>query len=87
MRRRPTWWSAAVIGGAIAVAVSSAPVLGQASPDPSAAAEAPAGAVPEAPPAGGYSVYPDYAEVDCEAGTFNGSPYTGMIARIEATDP
>jgi ABC-type transport system substrate-binding protein len=74
MTRRPTWLSAAVIGGAIAlVAMSAAPVFAQ--------------AAPEAPPAGGYSAYPTYADVDCEAGTFNGAEYTGNIAKIEATDP
>jgi ABC-type transport system substrate-binding protein len=85
MTRRPTWLSAAVIGGAIAILASSAaPVLAQESPAASAAA--PAGATPEAPPAGGYSAYPTYADVDCEANTFNGQPYTGNIAKIEATD-
>jgi ABC-type transport system substrate-binding protein len=86
MTRRPTWLSAAVIGGAIALAaMSAAPVFGQESPAASEAA-APAGATPEAPPAGGYSAYPEYAEVACD-GTFNGVEYTGNIAKIEATDP
>lgn len=86
MTRRPTRWSAAVIGGAIAIAaMSAAPVFAQESPAASEAA-APAGATPEAPPAGGYSAYPTYAEVDCEAGSFNGAPYGGNIAKIEATD-
>ena len=58
MTRRPTWLSAAVIGGAIALmSMSAAPVFAQ--------------AAPEAPPEGGYTVYPDYADVDCD-GTFNG---------------
>ena len=39
------------------------------------------------PPAGGYSAYPEYADVDCAAHTFNGADYTGSIAKIEATDP
>ena len=73
MTRRPTWLSAAAIGGAIALmSVSAAPVFAQ--------------AAPEAPPEGGYTLYPDYAEVDCEAGEFNGSPYTGQIKQIEALD-
>lgn len=73
MTRRPTWLSAAVIGGAVAlVAGATAPVFAQ--------------ATPELPPEGGYSVYPDYAEVDCEAGEFNGSPYAGQIKSIEAVD-
>src|SRR3990172_1044564 len=73
MTRRPTWLSAAVIGGAIALmSMSAAPVFAQ--------------AAPELPPEGGYSVYPDYAEVDCEAGEFNGAPYAGQIKSIEATD-
>jgi peptide/nickel transport system substrate-binding protein len=74
MTRRPTWLSAAVIGGAIALmSMSAAPVFAQ--------------AAPEMPPEGGYTAYPDYADVDCDAGTFNGQPYTGNIAKIEATDP
>jgi ABC-type transport system substrate-binding protein len=43
-------------------------------------------AAPELPPEGGYTLYPDYAEVDCEAGEFNGSQYTGQIKQIEALD-
>ena len=73
MSRRPTWLSAAAIGGAVAVmAMSAAPVFAQ--------------AAPEAPAAGGYSAYPEYADVDC-SGIFNGAEYTGNIAKIEATDP
>jgi hypothetical protein len=68
MTRRPTWLSAAAIGGAIALAaVSAAPVFAQ--------------TAPEAPPAGGYSAYPEYAEVACD-GTFNGAEYSGNIAKI-----
>ncbi len=73
MTRRPTWASAAAIGGAIALlAMSAAPVFAQ---------DAPA-----APEAGGYAAYPTYADVDCEAKTFNGSDYTGNLAKIEAVD-
>jgi len=74
MTRRPTWASAAAIGGAIALlAMSAAPVFAQDAPD--------------APPEGGYTVYPNYADgVDCEAGTFNGAPYTGQVKSIEAVD-
>ncbi len=72
MTRRPTWLSAAVIGGAIALmSMSALPVFAQ--------------AAPAAPAEGGYSVYPDYAEVACD-GTFNGVEYTGNLAKIEATD-
>ncbi len=72
MTRRPTWLSAAVIGGAIGLlSMSAAPVFAQ--------------AAPAAPAEGGYTVYPDYAEVACD-GTFNGVPYTGNLAKIEATD-
>jgi len=31
--------------------------------------------------------YPDYGEVDCEAGTFNNLPYTGNLKSITAPDP
>ncbi len=73
MTRRPTWLSAAAIGGSIAMlAMSAAPVLAQ--------------GAPEAPAAGGYAAYPTYADVDCEAGSFNGADYTGNLAKIEATD-
>jgi ABC-type transport system substrate-binding protein len=65
--------SAAAIGGAVALmAMSAAPALAQ--------------GAPEAPGAGGYAAYPTYADVDCEAGTFNGVAYTGNIAKIEAAD-
>lgn len=30
--------------------------------------------------------YPNYGEVDCEAGTFNGLPYSGSVQSITATD-
>ena len=73
MTQRPTWASAAAIGGAIALlAMSAAPVFAQ---------DAPA-----APEAGGYAAYPNYADVDCEAGMFNGVEYTGNLAKIEAVD-
>ncbi len=73
MTRRPTWASAAAIGGAVALmAMSAAPVFAQ--------------SAPAAPDAGGYAVYPNYADVDCEAGTFNGVEYTGNLAKIEAVD-
>ncbi|MFV2063405.1 MAG: hypothetical protein ACC726_07805, partial [Chloroflexota bacterium] len=74
MTRRPTWLSALAIGGAIALlTVSAAPAFAQ--------------AAPEAPPEGGYTSYPNYGDgVDCDAGTFNGAPYTGQLKSIEATD-
>jgi peptide/nickel transport system substrate-binding protein len=74
MTRRPTWLSAAAIGGSIALlAVSTAPVFAQ--------------AAPEAPPEGGYTSYPNYGDgVDCEAGTFNGAPYGGQLKSVEAVD-
>jgi ABC-type transport system substrate-binding protein len=69
MTRRPTWLSAAAIGGAIALlAVSVAPVGAQ------------------GVPAGGYSSYPVDGAVDCDAGTYNGAPYSGQLQSIEATD-
>jgi peptide/nickel transport system substrate-binding protein len=72
MTRRPNRLSAATIGGALAlVAMTAAPAFAQA---------------PEAPAEGGYAAYPTYAEVDCEAGEFNGAAYTGNIASIEAVD-
>lgn len=74
MTRRPTWLSAAAIGGSIALlAVSATPVFAQ--------------AAPEMPPEGGYTSYPNYGDgVDCEAGTFNGAPYTGQLKSVEAVD-
>ena len=73
MTRRPTWLSAAAVGGAIALmSVSAAPVFAQDGPGDM--------------PAGGWTSYPDYAEVDCEAGEFNGAPYSGNIKKIEAVD-
>ncbi len=69
MTRRPTWLSAAAMGGAIALlATSAAPVFAQ------------------DVPAGGWSSYPVEGEVDCEAGTYNGQPYTGQLKSIEALD-
>jgi ABC-type transport system substrate-binding protein len=65
--------AASAIGGAIAIMAMSIPAFAQ-------------DAAPAAPPAGGYTVYPDYAEVACD-GTFNGVEYTGTLAKIEATDP
>jgi ABC-type transport system substrate-binding protein len=65
--------AAAAIGGAIAIMAMSIPAFAQDA------------AAPAAPPAGGYTAYPDYAEVPCD-GTFNGADYTGNIAKIEATD-
>ena len=73
MTRRPTWLSAAAIGGAIALlSMAAAPAFAQ--------------DAAELPPEGGYAVYPNYGEgVDCEAKTFNGTPYGGNIQQIEAT--
>jgi len=45
-------------------------------PDPEAQPNAPTAAI---------ASYPDYGTVDCDAGTFNGLPYTGSIQSIEAT--
>jgi len=73
MTRRPTWLSAAAVGGAIALmSMSAAPVFAQDGPGEM--------------PAGGWTSYPDYGTVDCEAGTFNDQPYGGQIASIEAVD-
>ena len=71
MTRRPTWLSAAAIGGAIALlAVSTGPVFAQ--------------DAAELPPDGGYTSYPNYGEgVDCDAGTFNGAPYTGLVVYFQ----
>lgn len=72
MTRRPTWLSAAAIGGSMALlAVSAAPVFAQEGAE-----------MPE----GGWTSYPVAGEVDCEAGTFNDMPYTGQLKSIEATD-
>ena len=98
MSRRPTWLSAAALGGAIALlSMSAAPVMAQ--------------DAAELPPAGGYTVYPNYGEgVVCEPldyirisrdsegeetgrapatapASFNGTPYTGNIVSITATGP
>jgi ABC-type transport system substrate-binding protein len=73
MTRRPTWLSAAAVGGAIALmSMSAAPVFAQDGPGEM--------------PAGGWTVYPNYGEVDCEAGTFNGDEYGGQVKKIEAID-
>ena len=73
MTRRPTWLSAAAIGGAMALlATSAAPVFAQAEQ----------GEMPE----GGWTSYPVTEAVDCEAGMFAGLPYTGSLASIEAVD-
>ena len=73
MTRRPTWLSAAAIGGAIALmSMSAAPVFAQDGPGEM--------------PAGGWTVYPNYSEVDCENQEFNGHPYTGSLKQIEAID-
>jgi ABC-type transport system substrate-binding protein len=37
-------------------------------------------------PEGGWTSYPVEGEVDCEAGTYNGQPYTGQLKSIEAVD-
>jgi len=73
MTRRPTWLSAAAIGGAVALmATSAAPVFAQEGPGDM--------------PAGGWTSYPVVGEVDCEAGTYNELPYTGSLKSIEAVD-
>jgi peptide/nickel transport system substrate-binding protein len=73
MTRRPTWLSAAVIGGTIALlAGSAAPVFAQDGP----------GDMPE----GGWTSYPVVGEVDCDAGTYNGLDYSGQLKSITATD-
>ncbi len=73
MTRRPTWLSAAAVGGAIALmSMSAAPAFAQ--------------DAAEMPPEGGYTSYPNYGEgVDCDADTFNGAPYSGNLKSIEAT--
>ena len=70
MTRRPAWLSAAALGGAVALlATSAAPVFAQG---------------PGEMPAGGWTSYPVHGEVDCEAGEFNGVPYTGNLKSISA---
>jgi peptide/nickel transport system substrate-binding protein len=38
-------------------------------------------------PAAGIAQYPDYGQVDCANGTFNGLPYGGNLKSISAPDP
>ncbi len=73
MTRRPTWVSMAALGASVAMAASlSVPVLAQET-------------VPA--PTADLASYPDYGGgVDCEAGTFNGSPYSGNLKSIDAPD-
>jgi ABC-type transport system substrate-binding protein len=59
----------------------------QASATPEATAYPDPGEQPPAPTAD-LTEYPNYGgEVDCEAGTFNGLPYTGNLKSITAPDP
>ncbi|CAN5754773.1 hypothetical protein BH23CHL8_BH23CHL8_17590 [soil metagenome] len=72
MTRRSTWIAFASMSVAALMVASLA--------GPIAAQEAP-------PDAGPLTEYPNYGgEVDCEAGTFNGSEYGGQIKKITATD-
>lgn len=73
MSRRPTWSTAIAIGGLVATMALSAPAYA-------------ADATPAMPPEGGYTLYPDYAEVDCETGMFNGHDYAGSVREIAAVD-
>src|SRR5262245_52216238 len=81
MTRRTTRAAVASLGAAALVVASLGGTLAQ---SPSAAA--PAGE-PAPMPTTDIALYPNYGgEVDCEAGTFNGSPYAGNLKSIEATD-
>jgi ABC-type transport system substrate-binding protein len=88
MTRRPRWWSLASLG---ATGVLVASMAGQAlAQSPSAPAKTPYPDPAEQPPAPTADVteYPNYGgEVDCEARTFNGRPYTGNLKKISAPDP
>lgn len=86
MTRRPTRLSLASLGAAAALVVTmSIPGMAQDASPAASAAPMPG----EQPPAITSSVtsYPNYGgEVDCAAGTFNGSPYTGNLKSITAPD-
>ena len=59
------------------------------SASPGESPEATAYPDPQAQPpaaAADLTAYPEYGEVDCEAKTFNGLPYTGSIRRMSAPD-
>ena len=75
MSRRPTLGRSVAFGmTAMLAATVAAPVMAQS---------------PEAAPmpTADITVYPNYGgEVDCEAGTFNGSPYGGNLKSITAPD-
>jgi ABC-type transport system substrate-binding protein len=61
----------ASLGGTFAQSPSAAAPAGEAAPMPTA----------------DITSYPNYGgDVDCDAGTFNGSPYSGNLKSIEATD-
>lgn len=84
---RPRSW-ASLAGATILVAAMSGTGMAQ---DPSAApSAAPYPSPNEQPPAPTADIteYPNYGgEVDCEAGTFNGLPYSGSLKKISAPDP
>ena len=89
MSRRPMWVSISAMACAGLLAASiGGPVLAQdASTAPSAAPYPAPAEMPPAPTAD-ITEYPNYGgEVDCEAGTFNGLPYSGNLKKISAPDP
>jgi ABC-type transport system substrate-binding protein len=82
MSRRPRGVRLASLGASVALAATlSAPAMAQdATPYPDPVEQPPA-------PTADLTEYPDYGgEVDCEAGTFNGRPYSGNLKRISAPD-
>lgn len=81
MTRRTTRAAVASLGAATLLVASLGGAMAQ---SPSAAA--PAGEAAPMPTTD-ITLYPNYGgEVDCENGTFNGSPYAGNLKSIEATD-
>lgn len=81
MTRRTTRAAVASLGATTLLVASLGSTFAQ---SPSAAA--PAGEAAPMPTAD-IAKYPNYGgDVDCEAGTFNGSPYAGNLKSIEAPD-
>ncbi len=86
MTRRPNRASLASIGAAsLLVATMAATGLAQ-SPSTPAATPYPDPVEQPTAPTADITMYPNYGTgVDCEAGTFNGLPYSGNLKSIEAT--
>ena len=87
MTRRPSRASLASIGAAsLLVASMAATGLAQ-SPSAPALPFYPDPIEQPPAPTADITSYPNYGgEVDCEANTFNGRPYSGNLKKIEATD-